>query len=201
VNDGLVVVRPTLVSADATAVLVDPSKRALDYPNPGPHVKSARAGDPSDDLNLQGKNAFRPAEQSTRVAAVAQISWIVEKPPRSPASSRCAASRSWIEAAVTTTVSSSPLTSTAMCQLDPIRSLPAVPSATGSGHRVGCGHGLRVDDRRGQAPVSSGPHAESARSASWMRCHTPARTQRTKIPGKSVRVKRPIPACLRGVAA
>src|SRR6185437_17077639 len=44
---------------------------------------------------------------------------MVEKLPRRAARSRCAASRSGIEAAVTTTASSRPFTSTARCRLTP----------------------------------------------------------------------------------
>ncbi len=87
---------------------------------------------------------------------------MVENATRSAASSRCAAARSWMDAAVTTTASSRPLTSKAMCRLRPfaaVCSFRAVPPATGSGHRVGCGHGLRVDDRSGRAPVPPFVHA------------------------------------------
>ena len=49
---------------------------------------------------------------------------MVEKLPRSAASSRWAASRSWIDAAVTTTPSSSPVTSTATWRLTPFVRFP-----------------------------------------------------------------------------
>jgi hypothetical protein len=58
---------------------------------------------------------------------------------------------------VTTTVSSRPFTSTAMCRLTPFVLVPAIPATAGSGHDVG-GHRLRVDDRRGGAPVPPGRH-------------------------------------------
>src|SRR5271166_6463810 len=83
---------------------------------------------------------------------------MVEKLPRSAARSRCAASRSWIEAAVTTTASSRPFTSTARCRLTPFVFLaPSQP---------------RLD--RGTVSAA-GTVCESR-----MRCHAPLRAQRAK---------------------
>ena len=64
--------------------------------------------------------------------------------------------------------------------LDAVRFLGAIPAAAGSGHGVGGGYRLRVDDRRGRAPVPPGPHPQSVGSASRMRCHAPLRAQRAK---------------------
>src|SRR4029077_18693152 len=96
---------------------------------------------------------------------------MVEKLPRSAARSRCAATRSGIEAAVTTTASSRPFTSAAMCRLTPFVFLaPSQPrldrgtvSAAGTDLQSGVrgGYGLRVDDRRGRTPVPPGPHPQS----------------------------------------
>jgi hypothetical protein len=45
--------------------------------------------------------------------------------------------------------------------VDAVRFLAAIPAAGGSGHGVGGGYRLRVDDRRGRAPVPPGPHPRS----------------------------------------
>ena len=107
---------------------------------------------------------------------------MVEKLPRRAARSRCAASRSWIEAAVTTTVSSRPFHIHGEVPLDAVGSLAAIPAAAGSGHGVGGGDRLRVDDRRGRAPVPRRPARtrSRSRSASRMRDHAPPRAQRAK---------------------
>ena len=119
------VVGSGFVVAHAAAVLVDPRETSLDHPNAGPDVETSGAGDAFDDLHSKGENVFRPDEQPSGVTAVgAQTSRMVEKLPRSATRSRCAASRSWIEAAVTTTASSRPFTSTAMCRLTPFVLLP-----------------------------------------------------------------------------
>jgi hypothetical protein len=77
-------------------------------------VESGAAGEAFDDLNPKGQYTFRPAQEPPGVAPSAQISRTLEKLARSAASNRCAASRSGIEAAVTTTANNSPQTSTAM---------------------------------------------------------------------------------------
>ena len=45
--------------------------------------------------------------------------------------------------------------------LDAVGFLAAIPAAAGSGHGVGGGYRLRVDDRRARAPVPPGPHPQS----------------------------------------
>ncbi|OQM78039.1 hypothetical protein B0E55_06084 [Rhodococcus sp. 66b] len=104
------VVGSGFVITHAAAVFADSRETPLDHPDVGPDMKPGAAGDPFDDLNPKGENLFRPPDQPSWVAAVAQTSVIVENAPRRTASTRCAASRSWMEAAVTITASDRPLT-------------------------------------------------------------------------------------------
>src|SRR6478672_9831345 len=102
---------------------------------------------------------------------------MVEKLPRSAASSRCAASRSGIEAAVTTTVSSRPFTSTAMCRLTPFVFLPPSQPRLDRARcrRAGsvCASMIAADGQRSRPARTRG----RSRSASRMRCHAPLRAQ------------------------
>src|SRR6476620_4596121 len=103
---------------------------------------------------------------------------MVEKLPRSAARSRCAATRSGIEAAVTTTPSSRPFTSTAMCRLTPFvlwapsqprldRGTVSAAGTVGESMVAAVGHRSRPARTRGRS-----------RSASRMRCLAPLRAQR-----------------------
>src|SRR5450755_3056230 len=107
---------------------------------------------------------------------------MLEKLPRSAASNRCAASRSWIEAAVTTTANSSPETSTAMWRLTPFVRFP--PSHPRRDRGTVSAAGTVCESMTAAVGHRSRPARTRSRSrnASWMRRHTPARTQRTKIP-------------------
>jgi hypothetical protein len=182
VDDGLVVVGSGLVGTHATTVLDDPAERALHHPNSGPHVESGAAGEPFDDLNPKGEYTFRPTQQPPGVATVGPDSRMLEKLPRSAASNRCAASRSWIEAAVTTTANSSPETSTAMWRLTPFVRFP--PSHPRRDRGTVSAAGTVCESMTAAVGHRSRPARTRSRSrnASWMRRHTPARTQRTKIP-------------------
>src|SRR3954464_11159453 len=105
---------------------------------------------------------------------------MVEKLARSAARSRCAASRSWIEAAVTTTASSRPFTSTAMCRLTPFVLLP--PSQPRLGRGTVSAAGTVCESMIAAVGHRSRPARtrRRSRSASRMRCHAPLRAQRAK---------------------
>lgn len=74
---------------------------------------------------------------------------------RSAWSSRCAASRSSMDAAVTTRASSRPLTSTTMCPLRPFVLFAPSHPRLGRGTVSAMGTASRVDDRSGRVPVPS----------------------------------------------
>ena len=106
---------------------------------------------------------------------------MVEELPRSAARSRWAASRSWIEAAVTTTPSSRPFTSTATWRLTRSFSCRR-PSRGGVGARCRRRVPSAIDDRRGRAPVPPGSHPQPVaqrvvdalpRPAAWPSGRTP----------------------------
>src|SRR5271166_1447509 len=105
---------------------------------------------------------------------------MVEKLPRSAARSRCAASRSWIEAAVTTTASSRPFTSTARCRLTPFvflaPSQPRLDRGTVSAAGTVCESMIAAVGHRSRPARTR----SRSRSASRMRCHAPLRAQRAK---------------------
>src|SRR3954464_11314564 len=105
---------------------------------------------------------------------------MVEQLPRSAARSRCAASRSWIEAAVTTTASSRPFTSTAMCRLTPFvllpPSQPRLDRGTVSAAGPVCESMIAAVGHRSRPARTR----RRSRSASRMRCHAPLRAQRAK---------------------
>ena len=105
---------------------------------------------------------------------------MVEKLPRSAARSRCAASRSGIEAAVTTTASSRPFTSTAMCRWTPFvllaPSQPRLDRGTVSAAGTVCESMIAAVGHRSRPARTR----SRSRSASRMRCHPPLRVQRAK---------------------
>src|SRR5271166_846614 len=108
---------------------------------------------------------------------------MVEKLPRSAARSRCAASRSWIEAAVTTTASSRPFTSTAMCRTPFVLLAPSQPrldrgtvSAAGSvceSMIAAVGHRSRPARTRSRSRVEDALPRPAAGPAGEDRVHRP----------------------------
>ena len=102
---------------------------------------------------------------------------MVDKLPRRAGGSRCAVSRSGIEAAVTTTPRSRPFTSTARCRWTPLVFLaPSEPRL--DGHAVGGGYRLQIDHRCGRAPVPPGRHPQSVAQRVEDACHAPPRAER-----------------------
>jgi hypothetical protein len=82
---------------------------------------------------------------------------------------------------VTATASNSPLVSTAMCRLRPLVFLPAsYPRLDRGTVSEPCTDWESMIAADGSGVRPSRTRVRS-RSASWMRCHTPARTQRAKI--------------------
>src|SRR6476659_870889 len=150
-----------LVVARAAAVLVDPRETSLDHPNAGPDVETSGAGDAFDDLQSKGENVFRPDEQPSGVTAVG--------PDQRDGGE--AAAQSGQESVCGVAVGDrgggdddgeqQAVPIHGDVPLDAVRSLGAIPAAAGSGHGVGGGYRLRVDDRRGRAPVPPGPHPQS----------------------------------------
>ena len=133
-----------------------------------------------DDLHRKGENTFRPYSQTSGITAVGQTSRVVENLPRSAVRSRCAASRSWIEAAVTTTASSSPFTSTATCRLTPFvllpPSQPRLDRGTVSPAGTVCESMIAAVGHRSRPSRTR----RRSRSASTMRRHAPRWDQRAK---------------------
>ena len=124
-HHSFVVVGSGFVVADAAAVLVDPGEGSLHRPDPGPDVESGAAGDAFDDVNPTGDDLVRPADQPAGVAFVGPYQ--PDRERTRPADAPVAGTRRrdrGIDAAVTTTASSSPLTSTAMWRLRPFVFLP-----------------------------------------------------------------------------
>lgn len=99
---------------------------------------------------------------------------MVENATRSAASSHCAASRSWMDVAVTTTPSSRPLTSTAMCHLRPsvlfAPSHPRLDRGTVSAAGTVCESMTAAVGHRPRPPCVR----VRSRSVSCMRCHAPS---------------------------
>src|SRR6476620_1812217 len=149
VDHGFVVVGCGLVVAHAAAVLVDPRETSLDHPNAGPEVETSGAGDAFDDLHSKGENVFRPDEQPSEVTAVGP-----DQPDGGQAAAQCGQESVCGVAVGDRGGGDDDGQQQAVhlhgeVPLDAVRFLAALPAAAGSGHGVGGGYRLRVDDRRG----------------------------------------------------
>ena len=104
------VVGSSFVTTHAAAVFADSRETPLDHPDVGPDVKPGAAGDPFDDLNPKGENLFRPPRPTVLGSRRRPNQCDRGECAAQDRQHRCAASRSWMEAAVTITASDRPLT-------------------------------------------------------------------------------------------
>jgi hypothetical protein len=127
VDDGLVVLGETFVVADGASAAGDPGQRPLDDPPAGQDLEGVQVIGPADDFQrqLRLELARGPGDELSGVAAVGPGELDRGEGAADVPQQGLAASRSWMPAAVISTVSSRPSVSTAMCRLRPLIFLPA----------------------------------------------------------------------------
>jgi hypothetical protein len=131
VDHRFVVSGQPLVVADGPPAPDDPRQGPLDDPAPGQHLEGVQViGPPDDSVSFSLSLALAQVTSLPAYPPSAQVSLTEGNALLRFHSSGLAPSRSWTPAAVISTVSSSPIVSTAMCRLRPLSRAVNFPSMT-----------------------------------------------------------------------